>query len=211
MEHWGLRLDLESLFVARSAGWFESGFSHSFIGDCFKRNGMDLLFFSGGHVGGEIGIASSSVAKLQAVRETAAILGLRELDPYGINRAQEARYASVCGNRAEIFGRPGFTQREEEQGVLMYGPYIDLDSGKYELSLLIEVGQNPGKITIDVVGDCGEKTFFKTTLNSNNIDKAMLFNHNFDIPFNSKNVEVRSDISGGANWSVTLPIIKMIV
>lgn len=66
-KHWGVRLDHESLFVARARGWFESGWSHDFIRECFTRNGLEMRFYSGGHGGGEIGFASEAPRRLDAI------------------------------------------------------------------------------------------------------------------------------------------------
>lgn len=209
-KHWGLRLDLESLYVARSAGWFESGFSHSFIADCFRRNGMELLFFNGGHLGGEIGIASSSQGKIQAVREAAAVLGLRELDMTRVSFAQETRYASQCGERTEIFGRPGFVQRGDEQGALLYGPYVNLQRGKYELGLSIGNPTNGGEVVIEVASDLGENIIFKEAVAAASVDRAMLFVRDFEALADIKNVEVRAIIGGGRDWAVSLPLIRAI-
>lgn len=73
--NWGLRLDHVSIFVARHLGWFESGWSHAFIADCFARNGMVLDFYTGGHAGGEIGMATASPLKRAAIAEKALVYG----------------------------------------------------------------------------------------------------------------------------------------
>lgn len=45
--HWGLRLDAVSVYCIRKYGWFESGWSDSFIRDCFARVGFELTLFPG--------------------------------------------------------------------------------------------------------------------------------------------------------------------
>ncbi|MGU3469227.1 class I SAM-dependent methyltransferase [Methylobacterium sp. C33D] len=74
--NWGIRLDQESLYVARKYGWFESGWSHAFIRRCFAVNGFALTFFSGGHGNGEIAIASSDAAKVQRAEVMCSELGV---------------------------------------------------------------------------------------------------------------------------------------
>jgi 2-polyprenyl-3-methyl-5-hydroxy-6-metoxy-1,4-benzoquinol methylase len=76
--HWGIRLDYESLYVARKLGWFESGWSAEFIKDCFAVHGLTLRFFSGGHVGNDIALAAVSQARHAAITERARILGIIE-------------------------------------------------------------------------------------------------------------------------------------
>ncbi|MET3725070.1 methyltransferase domain-containing protein [Sphingomonas trueperi] len=79
--NWGLRLDQESLYVARKYGWFESGWSHEFIRACFMRNGYTLHFVSGGHGGGEIGFAALDPAKAALCLAKARSMGLVERYP----------------------------------------------------------------------------------------------------------------------------------
>ena len=56
--HWGLRLDPESVYVMRKYGWWESGWSESFIRDCFRRCGMGLSLVAGaGLRSGPVGFA----------------------------------------------------------------------------------------------------------------------------------------------------------
>lgn len=80
-QNWGLRLDQESLYVARKFGWFESGWSHKFLRACFERNGYALHFFSGGHGGGEIGIAAVDATKMSQCIAKASSMGLSERFP----------------------------------------------------------------------------------------------------------------------------------
>jgi SAM-dependent methyltransferase len=80
-QNWGLRLDQESLYVARKYGWFESGWSHDFIRACFMRNGYTLHFVSGGHGGGEVGFAALDPAKAALCLVKARSMGLVERHP----------------------------------------------------------------------------------------------------------------------------------
>jgi SAM-dependent methyltransferase len=58
---WGMRLDAESVYVMRKFGWWESGWSTSFITDCFSKAGMTLTVIPGvGLDGGPIGFAVRS-------------------------------------------------------------------------------------------------------------------------------------------------------
>lgn len=44
---WGLRLDAQSVYCMRKFGWFENGWSETFISDCFRRSGFELTVFPG--------------------------------------------------------------------------------------------------------------------------------------------------------------------
>jgi SAM-dependent methyltransferase len=57
--YWGLRLDLESLYMMRKYGWLESGWSEDFISKCFERAGLNLNLYPGvGLNRGMIGVAT---------------------------------------------------------------------------------------------------------------------------------------------------------
>ena len=57
-KNWGLRLDPLSLYCIRKFGWFESGWSRSFLGAMFDRMGWELQLVEGvGLDGGTIGFA----------------------------------------------------------------------------------------------------------------------------------------------------------
>lgn len=55
---WGLRLDAESVYVMRKFGWWESGWSESFITECFKKADLELTIIpTAGLDGGPVGFA----------------------------------------------------------------------------------------------------------------------------------------------------------
>lgn len=69
--NWGMRLDAESIYVMHKFGWFESGWSASFILECFRRAGLDPVLIGGaGLDGGDICVASRQGA-----------IGLRAITP----------------------------------------------------------------------------------------------------------------------------------
>lgn len=74
-KHWGIRLDFESLYVARKFGWFESGWSIEYITECFKRNGFNLLLMKGGTSGSLIGITSKNANRIDQMYEKAVQIG----------------------------------------------------------------------------------------------------------------------------------------
>lgn len=108
--HWGLRLDAESLYVARHLGWFESGFSHDFIRSCFERCGLKLLFLSGGFMGQEIGIATKSDASHQNILNRATILGLTDMSRAPVP-SNNGFLSTDIGKDDVVDGQKGFSQR----------------------------------------------------------------------------------------------------
>ena len=57
-QHWGLRLDASAVYCIRKHGWFESGWSDSFLKMMFRRMGWTLTLYPGvGLNGGDVGVA----------------------------------------------------------------------------------------------------------------------------------------------------------
>jgi 2-polyprenyl-3-methyl-5-hydroxy-6-metoxy-1,4-benzoquinol methylase len=149
-KHWGIRLDHESVYVARAWGWFESGWSHDFIRSCFARNGLELMFFTGGYLGGEIGIATDDAAKRDEIRSRARELGLRETQRrFGLEITDD-QYLSHTGEPSNLAGRPAFRQVEKRNGALIYGPYATLEAGDYEVAFIVSY-------------DCGKSVWDRVT------------------------------------------------
>jgi SAM-dependent methyltransferase len=158
-KNWGIRLDPESLYVARRRGWFENGWSLPFIRQCFERNGMALAFFTGGLSGGEIGIATGDPTRLEEIRERARALGLSEMYPKDGLAIRDSLFRTASGRPTTLLGRPAFTKVADRRGALIFGPYVDVDAGWYEVSLLAQrstragAGLRPSTLTLDVVSE----------------------------------------------------------
>ena len=137
-KHWGLRLDQESLYAIRRFGWFESGWSHNFIAECFRRNDLHFIFIIGGHEGGEIGFASAELGRLEKIKERASLMGFKELNE-AQNLLPSSGYFSQVGKSYTIFGIPGFKAfGDHPVGALMFGPYVPLKAGRYKVQLLLQ-------------------------------------------------------------------------
>ena len=207
--NWGLRLDPESLFVARHYGWFESGWSHDFLIDCFARNGMMLDFFSGGNFGGDIGIAVSSIEKRDAIRAKAVTLGLRcsTSGPLLV----ETQFATLTGHRADLMGRPGFSQSHAGEGYLLYGPYASLAAGSYEAAVLVKsTGSTDGTLSIDIIAG-GDQLIAPIVLcSANERHTPQLVSIRFELDQQVDRFEIRACHSGAALWRVSLPTLEKI-
>jgi len=201
--HWGVRLDHVSLFVARGHGWFESGFSHGFLSNCFARNGFRLDFFRGGQDGGEIGIATQSPERREEVLQRAKLLGLDRVD----GGAPNSSFHSKIGRSVSLFGRPGYEQVRSGSGVLIYGPYQDLKPGKYKISAIVHVEGEHGSIVIDVVSRSGEQKHFEKEFFAISIGLGKLIHFIVDFPEGARAVEVRGAVVSGQGWSISLPTI----
>lgn len=212
-KHWGLRLDEVSLFVARSHGWFESGWSHDFIRDCFARCGMDLKFYTGGYAGGEIGIATQTAARADTIAVKAKLMGLAET--HQISQAVwigENQYMTLIGMRTSLLGAPAFQQTAATEGVLLYGPYIALAPGSYEVAFLVKpphpTTSSRPQMVFDIVCNMGTKCLHEEILSGDAFGDGQLIVRHIDIDQPVNQLEVRASVSGGGEWTVTLPTIQ---
>lgn len=215
-QHWGVRLDPVSLYVARRDGWFESGWSHAFIRDCFERSGFHLTFLTGGYRGDEIGIATRSETKRQTVLDFARKMGLEEVRMAG-SVGGDRQYQSNLGEDTRLLGRPAFRQVRKGKDALVYGPYADVAAGKYEVSMLVQYsGPRPrfGRaehLTIDIIHGPAPETLFKTRERPKGAGKVRLLQYRFDVNADAKSLEVRVFSHGEPDWIVSVPTIRRIV
>lgn len=211
-ENWGIRLDPESIYVARKRGWFENGWSHGFIRECFERNGLALAFFTGGLVGGAIGIATDSPERLDAVRQQARALGLSEIYRVDDLAIPDTLFLSRSGAPTSLIGRPAFVQLPDRKGALIHGPYVDLEPGLYQVSLIAQrsaVRSGPGipMVTLDVRAENAPAPLLKRRHLRLFSAEPMLVHHQFEIKTLAPRVEIRVFVIG-KNWTATLPVIK---
>ncbi|WP_372396975.1 class I SAM-dependent methyltransferase [Azospirillum sp. HJ39] len=212
-KHWGIRLDYESVYVARKYGWFESGWSHKFIRDCFERNSMKLKFFSGGHGGGEIAIASADENRLAAIAGRARALGHAEVMRSGNESQPSEHYQTQIGEAAELCGRTAFrTSVPRRNGsYLCFGPYATLEPGHYSVSLLLERSDGHDAATpesravFDVVRNWERNIILQKESYSVEKNKLLLIEKNFTIDSELQNMEARLEIIGPDTWTCTYP------
>ena len=215
-KHWGLRLDPVSLYVARSRGWFESGWSHGFIRDCFERSGFQLTFLTGGFEGGEIGIATGSEAKRRAILAHAAKLGLRETHTASGLGIGDERFRSHTGEETRLCGRPAFRQVIDSDSALICGPYARVNVGRYEISMLVtqaaasSILRRPGPLTIDISHDGGDRKLFRVKVRGPRHGKTQLLQYSFDVAGEIKDLEVRAFAGRRAEWTVSVPTIRRV-
>ncbi len=209
--HWGLRLDGGSLFWMRAFGWFESGWSHDFIRECFARSGMRLMFFTGGYMGGEIGIAAIGEAKCQAVIRRATQIGLRHIDMSHEVPINEARFTTAIGEPCNLFGSRAFRQRVPGEGVLLFGPYVALGAGDYEVSLLVRRAASGAKsdpdarLVLDVVSAMGITAHARAELTQHIVGRTQDATLRLHLPVDTSDVEIRAIVTGNDLWTVSLP------
>lgn len=210
--HWGIRLDEESLYVARQRGWFESGWSHAFLRECFARNGMALTFLTGGLLGGEIGIATAADARRQEVLTKARAMGLIETNRAGDIGIDDRLFHTATGRACEVAGRPAFAHDAAAAGTLVYGPYVDLEPGCYEITLLarrhsrLRARQGPA-LLIDVTADAGARELARWRTAGVFMAHPRLITRHIVIPARAVSAEVRVHVVRG-RWTVSIPTVR---
>lgn len=202
-KHWGIRLDHESLFVARAHGWFESGWSHEFIRECFERNGLSLMFFSGGHGGGEIGIASSSQQRLDEIAKYAATIGHYEVVPKGLEEVAPNRYLTQIGMAQQAHAL--HTCDAHNGGYLCYGPYLRLKPGRYQVELaLTHDSEESSFVIFDLVTNSGTSEHLQERIDVP-VGGAVRIQREFCISRETVDFEARIRVVGAGGWSCSLP------
>ena len=214
-QHWGVRLDPVSLYVARRDGWFESGWSHAFIRDCFERSGFHLTFLTGGYRGDEIGIATCSEARRQTVLRLAGELSLHEVHAVG-SIGDDRHYQSSLGEPTRLLGRPAFRQVRAGNDALVYGPYADVTAGTYEVSMLVQYSRplrrfrNAEHLRIDIIHGPEFKTLFRTRERTGSVGRVRLLQYRFDVDADTRKLEVRAFPRGAPGWIISVPIIRRV-
>lgn len=201
--HWGLRLDTESLYVARRYGWFESGWSHEFIRECFARNGFELrIFVIGGESGREIGVAARVPARLEPVVERARVLGLPELGRPG---HELVGFLSEIGLRtveSVMATRPGHTG-----GYLCFGPYKPARAGRYVAEIRCEhVDGGSDTVLFDIASRQGMQVHLAQRLTVRTGDSRS-FRFEFRLPTDAVDIELRLRVNDGGQWTCTEPTL----
>lgn len=201
--HWGLRLDTESLYVARRFGWFESGWSHEFIRECFARNGFELRFFViGGESGREVGVASRNPARLEPVLAQAAFLGLPELGKPGHELVGFLSQIGVRTVDAVLATRAGHTG-----GYLCFGPYKPARAGRYTTEIrCAHTAGGPGTVLFDIASRQGTDVHLKERL-AVPAGESRSFKFTFRLPADVVDIELRVLVAAGGEWSCTEPTL----
>ncbi len=210
-KNWGIRLDPESIYVARKRGWFENGWSHTFIRQCFERHGLTLAFFTGGLGAGPIGIASGSTETLEAVRVQARAMGLSEIYRVGEISIPDEHFRSSSGQPSTLIGRPAFDQVSARKGALIYGPYVDLEPGLYEISVVAQRSPHAAplsRLTLDIRSEGAASPLCKRRY-FGTFAAPKIICRQFEVKTLAHRTEVRIFVAG-QNWSATLPVIRKI-
>ncbi|WP_341988099.1 methyltransferase domain-containing protein [Azorhizobium sp. AG788] len=134
---WGVRLDGESLFVARRSGWMELGFHSTFFQELLRRNG-----WRGQCVSPHFWVA---------VRRNEPIVILAD-DPrlqtqIGVRAGNTLKLSAPATEGGRYFG--------------LFGPYINLANGIYNIDIAMTIPDHvSGTVTFDVCCESGQNIIY---------------------------------------------------
>ena len=210
--HWGLRLDIESTYVARKFGWFESGWSREFITECFAKSGMLLTLFEGGHEGGLIGVATMDERRRQGIVARAAHLGHRVSTPPSANQRKlnfHSQIGMLCVESS--FGPFLRSNRFHAGGYLCFGPYVALEAGRYEVSFLLARtagnGSDASSLVFDIISDAGGQVHHREEIRLAAERPGVLKKLQFTLGSKAAQVEARALVCvADDGWEMSLPV-----
>jgi len=213
-KHWGLRLDIESVYVARKFGWFESGWSRTFIQRCFQRMGWTLLLFPGGHQGGLTGLAARSPGRLSEIAARASQLGVHPLGE-DLPVPDAAGFASQIGNLSWQSSIGPFMRAREGHpgGFLCFGPYAALKRGRHRVRFLLRLlspstfsGPTTCRVIFDVVSGTGSQTHLVEQVEMRPADEPLAVSFVFELQRDAEMLEARAFVPDrNAIWEMSLP------
>lgn len=214
---WGIRLDQESLYVARKFGWFESGWSRSFISDCFKKNGLTLVLFNNGLRGSLIGITSKDADKLSQIIDNAASLGFTPLGDGEIENIVQNYHSQIGKFARNAHGPTLLANVDHGSGFLCYGPYFSLSAGRYRASFVLRFvssangkGNTTASVMFDVIGNDNQQSFYMETITVNK-DILRLVSADFELGSTTTRLEARVNVPESKEiWEMSLPVFERI-
>jgi len=215
-KHWGIRLDEESLYVARKFGWFESGWSRDFISECFATSGLRLILLENGHDGGLIGITSKDADRTSAIIEKAARLGFASTQEGDIENSFQ-NFQSQIGRLTRNSLRASIRAMEKHGGgFLCFGPYISLPTGRYRVSFALrfvnEDWENPqGSVSavFDIVSESGRVSHYRQTITRSRQERTWLIDVTFELARGANKLEARIKVpQPNEIWEMSLPLFE---
>jgi SAM-dependent methyltransferase len=213
-KHWGLRLDIESVYVARKFGWFESGWSQAFIQRCFERMGWTLLLFRGGHQGGLTGLAARSPGKLSQIAARAAQIGVYSLGEE-LSVPGATGFASQIGSLSWRSSIGPFMRAREGHtgGFLCFGPYAALKRGRHRVQFLLRLlspsppsASAAHRMIFDIVSGTGSRTHLVEQVDVRAADRPVVVSFAFELQCDADQLEARAFVPDrGVIWEMSLP------
>ncbi len=165
---WGLRMDGQSLWAIRKNGWLELGFNRTYFSELLKRNGMVVDYFDGND-GPWSSVAIAQIAG--DVTRTFSVSGGKLKTQIGEVTSQGIRGSN-------------------NDGFLLFGPYVSLSKGQYEVSFQISKSLAAKiQLLVDTTSSAGTQVHseHKISVSNEKID----YSFDFSIEQNVDDLEVR--------------------
>lgn len=217
-KHWGIRLDQESIYVARKYGWFESGWSRGFITECFRRNGFELVLFDTGLKGGLMGMTSKNSDKLAKIVDGAVALGFTPIFAGDIENSPRNFHTQIGKLTKNALGTIIRANANHNGGYLCYGPYISLPPGRYSVTFILRFtldesqgNLNPLEVMFDIVGANDMVALHKEAITLTRNDRPRLINVEIELAHHVQRLETRVHLPHGKQvWEMSIPVIERV-
>jgi ubiquinone/menaquinone biosynthesis C-methylase UbiE len=176
---WGVRLDGESLWVARNAGWMELGFHSDFFEELLARTG-----WVGSCLHPHFWVASSASEPI-------------------VIQANDARLSSLIGSKTGEVLEVEAPKGSGSSHFAMFGPYIGLPKMRFQAAITIDTKtRSSGPLTIDVCHDAGAKVLSTKLCSEQEIAEGTI-RIDFEPTERAKDLEVRLQVPGGYVGTIT--------
>ena len=217
--HWGIRLDMESLYVAGKFGWYENGWSIDFAKRMAEMCNINYAFFEGGLEGGLIGIYSKSEDSILQIKARAATLKLRTLqssDTYQYYGQGKHLLADGRDELVNIMHPPVLSYdlsdiQATPNTVIAFGPYVDNMGFQVCVTSIKNTGLKEASFIVDLLAN-GEAMVIPSSFNLKpSQSKTVIFNFNEllmddTLVLNLRRIEARIICKDGyTRLSVSLP------
>jgi 2-polyprenyl-3-methyl-5-hydroxy-6-metoxy-1,4-benzoquinol methylase len=171
---WGVRLDGESLRVARAFGWLELGFNSDFFVEMMHRYGW---------------WTSNLAQNFWIARSSKVPMVIPGDDP---------RLKSMIGQQANGVLKVATPGAQSDRFYALFGPYVALARGRYRVDIEIENrAYRPGKMILDVAHSQGAVRPAVQEIGSDALMRQKTFSMEFEMDRHATDVEFRIEVPGG--------------
>jgi ubiquinone/menaquinone biosynthesis C-methylase UbiE len=176
---WGVRIDGESLMVARAFGWMELGFHSDYFHELLMRNG-----WTGKNVQHNFWVAE---------RRTNPLVVTADSDKIG------SMIGTKQGNHLLIR-----SPSDDAQHYAIFGPYIYLPAGQYEIELHVaHEGEAIPVLVVDACHDKGAKQVYFRQSENERIEGGVI-RFTLVLEEAARDLEIRVSVMGGGTWSLDM-------
>lgn len=176
---WGVRLDGESLWVARNAGWMELGFHNDFFDELLRRTGW-------------LGVCMHPHFWVAASASEPIVIPAD--DP-----RLRSQIGAVNGSALDVEAPAGSADY-----FAVFGPYIDMPRGKFRAQLSVDTRSRPkkGGVVFDICRSSGTDVLGSKVCDDREIASGTL-TLDFNLPERVEGLEARLRVPAGYAGSIS--------